>query len=58
MWFIGRDVNVLNLKQLIPGLKAQVKNYIGKYYRVWCENLTSQNDYSKLYGCTTKRVEN
>ena len=28
-----------------------------KYYRVWCEIIPSQNNYNKLYICTTKNIE-
>ena len=30
---------------------------IGKYYRVWCEIVPIQNNYFKLYWCTTKRIK-
>ena len=37
--------------KLRPGQKNLDEKEIDKYYRVWCEIVPSQYDYSKIYGC-------
>ena len=53
---LGNNRNNLHLKHVSQGWNTQSEIDLGKYYRVWCEIIPSQNDYIKLYRCTTKII--